>query len=163
MNHEYLQAVTQALPDILASMGSIQAVAGDAREKQGNQVLINDAITAVVSLNSEEIHFSVALIFPKAVIVVIAQRMLQGMEIDAENPIIADLAGEIANMVVGAAKNSLDEGGSELSLSLPVVVVGHDYHIEHKTGSNVWLVPFDSDLGGIYIEASYSANQAVAE
>ncbi len=162
MNQEYLQAVKQALPDILASMGGIKATAGDSREKQGNKILINDAITAVISLNSEEIHFSVALIFPKAVIISITQRMLQGMEIDAENPIIADLAGEIANMVVGAAKNSLDEGGSELSLSLPVVVVGHDYHIEHKTGSTVWIVPFESDLGEMYIEASYSASPMAA-
>ncbi len=155
MNQQYLQAVEHAFVAVLNSMGGINATAGTPYEKQSNSVLVDDSITAVISLSSDEIHFSVALIFPKRVVVAIAQRMLQGMDIDENNPMVADLAGEVANMVVGGAKNSLDKSGNKLSLSLPVVVAGHDYHIEHKTDSQVWLVPFDSELGQIYVEASY--------
>jgi len=155
MNQQYLQAVEHAFVAVLDSMGGIKATAGTPYEKRDNSVLVDDSITAVISLSSDEIHFSVALIFPKRVVVAIAQRMLQGMDIDENNPMIADLAGEVANMVVGGAKNSLDKSGNELSLSLPVVVAGHDYHIEHKTDSQVWLVPFGSELGQIYVEASY--------
>lgn len=161
MNQQYLQAVEHAFLSVLAAMGGVKATVGRSYEKQGSSVLIDDSITAVISLSSDEVHFSVALIFPKRVVVAIAQRMLQGVEVDKNNPMIADLAGEVANMVVGGAKNSLDESGSRLSLSLPVVVAGHDYHIEHKTESQVWLVPFESELGQIYIEASYCFRGAV--
>ncbi len=155
MNQQYLQAVERAFLAVLDSMGGIKATAGNAYEKQSGSVLVDDSITAVISLSSDEVHFSVALIFPRAVVVAIAQRMLQGMDIDENSPMIADLAGEVANMVVGGAKNSLDESGNHLSLSLPVVVAGSDYHIEHKTESRVWLLPFECGLGQVYIEAGY--------
>lgn len=155
MNQHYLQAVEKSFAGVLGAMAGLDITQSESHIKQDIDVLSDDSITGVISLSSDALHFSVALTFPVTTITAIAQRMLPGIEIEANQAMVADLVGEIANMVVGGAKNCLDESGDQLKLSLPVVVAGKDYHVEHKSESPVWLSQFHSEVGDIHIESSY--------
>lgn len=159
MNDEYVKALEQSLQGVLGAMAGLDVIQIAPDPKLGHDVLYHDSITGVISLNSATVHFSVALIFPTSVITAMAQRMLPGIEIQTNHAMVVDLVGEMANMVVGGAKNSLDESGSELNLSLPVVVAGHDYHVEHKSEGQLRLSQFQSELGEIHIESSYQSKR----
>ncbi len=161
MNQHYLEIIDEALISVLNMMAGIELSAGQGQThiKDHEEVLVGGSITSVISLNSDQLHLSVALTFPKELVEAIAQKMLPGMGVDADHPMASDLVGELANMVVGSAKNRLDSTGNQLSLSLPVVVSGSDYHVEHKTGKPVWVTSYSSDSSQIFVELSYNLEE----
>ncbi len=154
MEQLYNDAVSNSLQSIMKMMVGIDVQQGKSYEKDGSAVLANDSITAIISLNSETIHYTVALTLPMSVISMVAEKMLPGIDLNSAHAMLVDLVGELSNMVVGGAKNALDESGSLLNLSLPVVVSGKDYCVEFKVDSPVIVIEFDSDFGSVYLETS---------
>jgi len=57
---------------------------------------------------------------------------------------ILDALGEVANMVAGNFKQHLTKGGSDIRLSTPSVVTGHEYLISCKEAGSLNLL-FDLD------------------
>jgi len=56
-------------------------------------------------------------------------------EITANN-MLTDSMGELANMIVGVFKNTVGEGGHVCKLTLPSIIRGSDFHVDHalRTG-----------------------------
>jgi len=54
----------------------------------------------------------------------------------AANGVLTDAMGELANMIVGVFKNTLGEGGLVCKLTLPSIIRGSDFHVDHalRTG-----------------------------
>lgn len=52
------------------------------------------------------------------------------------NGMLSDSMGELANMIVGVFKNTLSETGFVCKLTLPSIIRGSDFHVDHalKTG-----------------------------
>ena len=61
----------------------------------------------------------------------------------------------IANMITGCAKAKLE--GHDVSISLPTVVSGQEYQLEHPRGSVTLEVPFSSELGDLIVSVTFSA------
>ena len=155
MEQGYLAVIEQSVKSILGAMAGLELTIGEFQLKQHDEVIKGDSISSVISLNGADEHLSLALTFPEKVILSMAQKMLPGIEVSSGHPMVVDLAGEMANMVLGGAKNSLDQEGGRLSLSLPVMVTGKDCRVEHKTNSPVWMTKVESDLGMIFVEVSH--------
>lgn len=47
------------------------------------------------------------------------------------NGVLTDAMGELANMIVGVFKNTLSEGGYVCKLTLPSIIRGSDFHVDH--------------------------------
>ena len=155
MEQGYLAVIEQSVKSVLGAMAGLELTFDQFQLKQHDEVIEGDSISSVISLNGADEHLSLALTFPKKVILAIAQKMLPGIEVDSGHPMVVDLAGEMANMVLGGTKNSLDQEGDRLSLSLPVMVTGKDCRVEHKTNSPVWMARIVSELGMIFVEVSH--------
>ena len=97
---------------------------------------------------------SIALTFTEAAILHIARKMLPG-EITTIDGVVIDLAGELANMVLGGAKSDLEERGFLFQLSLPTIIVGTDYLIAHRTRAPIIILLFSMPEGDFFVEASY--------
>jgi chemotaxis protein CheX len=73
---------------------------------------------------------------------------LAGVMLDTEleegDKDILDALGEVANMVAGNLKQHLSKGGSDIRLSTPSVVTGHEYLISCKEAGSLNLL-FDLD------------------
>jgi chemotaxis protein CheX len=73
---------------------------------------------------------------------------LAGVMLDTEleegDKDILDALGEVANMVAGNFKQHLSKGGSDIRLSTPSVVTGHEYLISCKEAGSLNLL-FDLD------------------
>jgi len=51
------------------------------------------------------------------------------------NGVLIDAMGEMANMIVGVFKNSLGDGGFVCKLTLPSIIRGSDFHVDHALKS----------------------------
>jgi chemotaxis protein CheX len=51
------------------------------------------------------------------------------------NGVLIDAMGELANMIVGVFKNSLGDGGYVCKLTLPSIIRGSDFHVDHALKS----------------------------
>jgi len=112
--------------------------------------------TALIGL-SGTVRGAVAIRFPADTAVNASRRLMQadGEVGDAD---IADALGEIANMVSGCAKAKID--GQDISISLPTVVGGDAYHLEHPRGSVTLDVPFGSPLGEFTVSVTLSSTDS---
>jgi chemotaxis protein CheX len=75
-----------------------------------------------------------------------------GEEAKEITPEIQDGAGEIINIIYGQAKTILNEQGFKLEMALPSVLVGEKLKIRHQARAQTIVVPFESDVGPLFIE-----------
>src|SRR5690606_7506459 len=96
---------------------------------------------------SGRVRGTVALAFSSAVAASCISKLL-GIEIKYVDATVVDGIAELVNIIAGDAKARLtSDDAPPLTLSLPAVVRGRDYVIEHPRDT-IWLaVPFTSDLG----------------
>lgn len=66
------------------------------------------------------------------------------MDLEEGDQDVLDALGEVANMVAGNFKQHLSKGGSDIRLSTPSVVTGHEYLISCKESGSLNLL-FDLD------------------
>jgi chemotaxis protein CheX len=74
--------------------------------------------------------------FDNDIAIHLSARML-GMEPKevVETGVLTDAMGELANMVVGVFKNTLGEVGYLCKLTLPSIIRGSDFHVDHALKS----------------------------
>lgn len=51
------------------------------------------------------------------------------------NEVLSDTTGELTNMIVGVFKNTLGEVGYVCKLTLPTIIRGMDFHVDHTLKS----------------------------
>ena len=74
------------------------------------------------------------------------------------NEEVLDAAAEIANMIIGNVKTSLEEKLGPLALSVPTVIFGRNYRT-HSSGVHSWtVVPFIA--GGAKMDVSFCLKPA---
>ena len=72
------------------------------------------------------------------------------------HPDIHDLGGEIVNMIMGNAKRDLKTLGYTSNMAIPSMIEGKGHTIKYPSGTTVVLIPFDSNLGPLYMELCYA-------
>ncbi|MEZ5305512.1 MAG: chemotaxis protein CheX [Pyrinomonadaceae bacterium] len=82
-------------------------------------------IAALISFVGD-INWSFGLVLPKESIEAMAQTFA-GIEVDFESEEIADIAGELANIVAGAISGNMESVGYNVQLSFPTIFRGEDY------------------------------------
>ncbi len=68
---------------------------------------------------------------------------------------IADVGGEISNMVMGNAKRTLAEMGYTSSMAIPSLIEGPAHNLTYPNGTTVILIPINSAHGPFYMEICY--------
>jgi len=69
--------------------------------------------------------------FPMQVIEHIADKILPP-DMPKTTGALADLVGELNNIIAGAAKQILTDDGFKFEMSLPVIIIGAEHIITHK-------------------------------
>lgn len=155
MHVNFINPVLSSMLNVLSTMAHIEPKVGAARIKDKNEIVQGKNITGVMSMVGRRGNASIALTFSEAAILHIAKKMLPGSEITTIDGMVIDLTGELANMVLGGAKSSLENGGYFFSLSLPTIILGTDYLIAHKTNAPIIILPFTMPEGEFVVEAGY--------
>ena len=154
MNAEIINPFLEATMNVLTTMAQIQAKPGRPYLKEDSQA--RGDVTGMIGLAGDQARGSLAITFTKAAILKIASNMF-GEEITQMDPSIADVVGEITNMVSGGAKSKLSEKGYKFAMAIPSTIVGENHYITHNTKGPIIVVPFDTDAGNFYIEVCFEA------
>ena len=111
-------------------------------------------LTGIMQMVSPQVRASLAITFTKPMILDIVQRML-GENIQEINDTARDLAGEMANMVVGGAKNLFASQGYDFDMSRPDILVGKDHIVHHQVSGKTILLPFTAEAGQFFVEICF--------
>ena len=154
MHVNFINPVLGSMLNVLSTMAHIEPKVGSPKIKEKNDTVHGKNISGVMSMVGRRGNASIALTFSEAAILHIARKMLPG-EITTIDGTVIDLVGELANMVLGGAKSSLENGGYFFNLSLPTIILGTDYLIAHKTNAPIIMLPFTMPEGEFTVEAGY--------
>jgi chemotaxis protein CheX len=136
-----------------------------------NPIIKTDAvlrgdISAIIGLNGDIDkegcggHYKAMLVisFPYDTYFKVASAML-GETYTSYVPDIKDLGGEIVNMVMGNAKRDLKVLGYSSNMAIPSMFEGKAHTINYPTGTRMFLIPFDSVHGQLFMELCYSEDE----
>jgi chemotaxis protein CheX len=105
-------------------------------------------VSAVIGLSGDATG-CVVLSFPMSTAVTAASKFA-GTQMTPTHEDFSDALGELANMVAGQAKASLD--GLNLNISLPTVIVGREHVVTQSKMAPRLALPCDSALGRFCVE-----------
>lgn len=109
-------------------------------------------ISATIGLTGSEFSGILALAFTLEVSEAVFRSM---MMMEAGDPVekaeLKDAVGELANMVAGGAKATLQNGGMDCALGLPTVISGDSHQLQSPADAAVCLVPVSTDKGKFYM------------
>lgn len=154
MDVQFVNPVIAAVLNVLKMMARIEPKPGTPKKKDRNAPVQGKNVTGLISMVGNKASASIALTFTENAILHIAKNMLPTAPSQIDGVVI-DLAGELANMVLGSAKTELDNKGFTLQLSLPTIIMGTDYLIAHKTKAPIITLPFTMPEGDFFLEVSY--------
>jgi chemotaxis protein CheX len=72
------------------------------------------------------------------------------------NEEIADVGGEICNMIMGNAKRDLNGLGYTSNMAIPSMIEGPNHSIKYPDGTTVIIIPITSAHGPMFIELCYT-------
>lgn len=144
---------------VLTSMVNVLSTMAQMVPKPGRPSLKTDdsapgVVTGLIAMEGAQARGSLAISFPKAVILDIVKRMLREEKTEVDD-MARDLTGEISNMVMGGAKGLLEEDGYHFGLSLPTVLFGEGHTIHHGVDGPRILLPFVAEPGEFFVEICF--------
>lgn len=163
MDARFINPVIAAVLNVLSTMAHLEPKVGTPVKKKPFEPVQGKNITGLMSMTgkrkiiadiTKKASASIALTFTEGAILHIAKKMMP-MEITKIDGVVIDLAGEIANMVMGGLKRELEDSSYMFQLSLPTIIVGSDYLIAHKIKSTIIQLPFSMPEGDFYVEVGY--------
>lgn len=152
MEAKFINPVLTSIINVLKTMAKLEPKPGKPTLKTDDKA--KGDVTGIMSMVSKDVKGSLAISFTEPVALDIAKRMLN-QEFTEINDMVADLTGEIANMVTGGAKALLEKDGYNFDMSLPTIVSGKDHTVTHKSDGPKIILPFTTDAGEFFIEVCF--------
>ncbi len=143
--------IIDAVLEVFATMIFIDIKSGDAMTGQDDSIDSN--LTSMIGL-AGDLQGVLAVHCPESAALGISGAML-GMTIDAINDDVLDAIGEIANMVAGGLKTSLDGDNITTELAIPTTVLGKAVRTSGQAGGARFLIPFATPVGDFGVELKY--------
>lgn len=111
-------------------------------------------VTGTIGMIGNKVKGSLSITFTEQSIIHITRKML-GEKIEEVDDTVADLVGEITNMVTGGAKRLLAEQGHDFEMATPTVIKGKNHEIRHQCEGRTIQIPFSSNHGEFFIEVCF--------
>lgn len=114
-------------------------------------------LSGVLTKESGEIDYKAMLVlsWPYDTYVKIAGAMLMEEGMTEYTDEIADVGGEICNMIMGNAKRELKEMGYTSNMAIPSMIEGEKHSIKYPNKTTVIVIPIRCAHGEMFIELCY--------
>lgn len=147
-----INALLHSLFTIFSTMVRLPIQPGEPVLKSDN--LARGAVSALVAMNADDVHGSVALSLTLPAVRAISRGMLDA-EITSADREAMDLAGELANMLVGGTKSILAEKGQDFDMHTPQLLIGEGHEIVHLHEGRTVLLPIALGEDEFYVELNF--------
>ncbi len=152
MDTEFINPVLRSMVNTFSMMAQFEPRPGKPYVK--SQVAALGDISGVISMSGPSVNGSMSISFEKSTILELTQRILQAKATEIDE-MVADLAGELTNIVTGGAKSELDDLGYEIDMSTPKIFLGKDHVFKHNSQAPIIVLPFQSEIGCIFVELCF--------
>ena len=152
MNADFINPFINALLNVLKTMAQTTLKPGKP-EKKGDSVARGD-VSGIIGMVGPQIKGSFSLSFDESLALAIMERML-GERPAKLNDEVADMVGEITNMVTGGAKLELGQKGFDFNMATPAVVMGKDHTVSHQVNGPKLVISFHSPDGKVHLEMCF--------
>ncbi|MBT1449967.1 chemotaxis protein CheX [Glaciecola sp. XM2] len=152
MNATFIEPFAEAVKSTLAMMASIELTQQPQQDKADS--VARGELSSVIGMVSPQLCGSMAITFDKPLSLAMMQNMLGEThgEINAD---VADMIGEMTNIICGSAKAALSEQGYEFNMATPVVITGENHVIHHHVEGPSTITTFISPKGNAYLEVCF--------
>lgn len=153
MNVEFINPFITALKNVTSMMAQTELQPGKPQLK-GDQFSRGD-ISGVIGMVGPSMQGSLSITFEEKLALHIMEKML-GEQVSELNEEVADMVGEITNMICGGAKKDLSEKGHEFNMATPAIITGKNHTINHQVDGPRIIMPFQAESGKAYIEICFN-------
>jgi len=150
---KYVQDIATATEEIFSSMIMLEVSPGEAFRRGDSK--LNDSVSGIVGL-AGEVKGMLAIHLPKQTALAVTTAFL-GMDVEEIDEDVCDAVGELANMLGGCLKASMDPSGSKIQLSMPSAIHGQEYTIDCLADAELVTVPFTFADNSFMVELQISA------
>src|SRR3989338_8260723 len=148
----FINPILNATIDVISKMTEFTVTAGKPYVKKKGEC--SGDISGVVGVVSSGFKGTVSLSFPEAGFLAIVSKML-GEEYKTINEENKDAVAELLNIIFGAAKKVLNEGGMNIKPAIPIIVQGNGHSLSHHSQHQTIVIPFVCpELGDFRSEVS---------
>lgn len=98
--------------------------------------------TGIITFGNNKAHGAIALTFQRETIEAIARTIFQDANLEVQDNLAADLAGELCNQVSGMTQCNYSGMGARFEISTPTLVSGRGHVIAHKLDAPCLVLPF---------------------
>lgn len=157
MKIEYIQPFINATRTVLGTMAQIESKPKKPYLKNEGDFAAFGDISSVIELTGE-CRGSIGLSFTTDCILTVANQML-GENYGALNDEVADMVGELVNMISGDARRQLVKLGFSFSAGIPEIQRGEDHEIIHSVSERIIVIPFTTNSGEFFIETCFDSRK----
>jgi chemotaxis protein CheX len=153
MNVEFINPFISALTNVTSMMAQTELQPGKPARKTDDSA-VGD-ISGVIGMVGPAVQGSLSITFDEELALELMEKML-GERAPELNHEVADMVGEITNMICGGAKKELSEKGYEFQMATPAVITGKKHTINHQVDGPKIIMPFKSETGKAYLEICFN-------
>lgn len=148
MDVRFINPFLYAARDVLKKMAFIEPVPGKPFLKKTDTA--GGDVSAIIGLTGDTMG-SLALSFSEECICNITGNMVGEVYTEA-NAEVFDAAGEITNMVSGAARSHLEKDGFTIFAAIPSIIYGKGHTFQHILNAPSIVIPFSTDKGNFIVD-----------
>lgn len=152
MNAEFVNPFIAGLLNVTETMAQTKLTPGKPKKKE-DEVARGD-VSGLIGMVGPQVRGSLSITFEESLALTLMERMV-GERPEALDNEVADMVGEITNMICGNAKRDLAEKGFEFGMATPMVVSGKDHTITHQVDGPKIILPFLADEGRAHLEICF--------
>lgn len=152
MRADFINALLNATVSVVSMMAEVPAQPGRPYLKTNR--LSRSDVTGIIGLAGDGgVRGAFAIGFTDSCIFHIVSSML-GETFTELNDDIRDAVGELANMVSGAARATLDELDMSFDMAVPTVICAPQHEVTLVTKAPIIAIPFTTEAGEFFTEAT---------
>ena len=151
MDAQLINPFVSATVVVLKTMAQTEPVVGKPGMKKDQ--LSWGEVTGLIGMAGDGVTGNMIISFDEPSILGIVSKMLMEEFVEINQDVI-DAVGEITNMIVGGAKNSLQELGYNIHMATPIVIKGKNVELNQLGKAPALTIPFTTDVGSFVLEAN---------
>ncbi|MEN6331531.1 MAG: chemotaxis protein CheX [Smithella sp.] len=148
MDVKFINPFLNGTLEVLEKMASIKPMAGKPYVKT-NDTACGD-VSGIIGMTGDAVG-SLALSFSEECIIYIANNML-GESHTEMNKEVLDTAGELTNIISGAARKLMEKDDLKVFAAIPTIVYGKQHMVRHIVSGPSIVLPFETEKGTFVID-----------
>lgn len=153
MNAEFVNPFISALKNVLTTMAQTDLKAGKPLKK--SDTVACGEVSGLISMEGPQVNGSLSITFEESLALEIMLKILGEKRASVDDE-VADMVGEIVNIVCGGAKSALADTGYDFGMASPIVLKGKEHSLIHKADGPHVIIPFSNENGKAYIEFCFN-------